>query len=237
MKKDNFGLKQLCWILPALFCTPAFAVDSAPTESGQGVEVAAPHAGETINATDPVKLMKSLTDNLLADLNQNQSKLKADSGYIYQLVDEVLVPHIDTVGMARSVLGHKNQTLWNAATDADREAFTHAFIQMVVRTYAAALSSYTNQTVKYFPIRGGVQGKQKVVVDSQIIRGEGAPPLQINYSLINLKGQWKLYNMSVEGVNLLSSFGSQIQAMINPGVSLSQLTQKIQTHNANTTSS
>jgi phospholipid transport system substrate-binding protein len=231
MRKGSVSLKQLCWMLPILFCTLVFAAVPVAANAGQDAQVVAvPNASEAINASDPVVLLKSLTDRLLAELQNSQAKLKADPDYIYTIVDKILLPYIDQEGMARSVLGRNAR--WANAPDIDRQDFIQTFNRLIVQTYAAALSSYTDQTVKYFPIRGGIQGKKMVKVDSQIIREDG-PPVIITYSLIKIGAQWKVYDMSVEGIALLDSFRSQL----SQGKTVREVTQQIKSHHENNTAS
>jgi len=115
-----------------------------------------------------------------------------------------LLPHVDVTGMSRSVLGRE---AWNKASPADRQAFTQAFTQLVIRTYSTPLAEYTNETVTFLPIRGGLDGSF-TRVSSVIVRPSGQR-IPLSYSLVSKNNDWKIYDLSVEGVSLLQSFRSQ----------------------------
>jgi phospholipid transport system substrate-binding protein len=218
---------QLVLVLPFVFAGAALAQTSV--SGTDGIEVAVPDAKAAINVADPVILMTGVTDHLLAALKQDHAKLAQDPNYIYQIVNNILLPHIDTEGMSRSVLG---RTAWAKATADERQAFTKVFLQTVIQTYSAALNAYTDQTVKYYPLRGGIAGRTLIQIDSQILREQG-PAVSINYRLVKIGNEWKVYDMSVEGVGLLESFRAQVKAELSSGLTLTQLTQKLKSHNAN----
>ena len=96
---------------------------------------------------------------------------------------------------------------WAAASAAEKQEFMQVFTQLVIRTYATPLAEYTNETIKYLPIRGAATG-QFVRVNSVIMRSSGQN-ISLTYSLVSKNDQWKIYDLSVEGVSLLQSFHSQ----------------------------
>lgn len=178
--------------------------------------------------SNPTTMLKSTTDQLIAALKQNKAKLRSQPSYVYTLVNKILLPKVDTIVMSQSVLGRAG---WMKATPAQRKQFTQEFTNTVIRTYASALNSYTDETVRYFPIRGGYQGRQVIQVNSQIVRQSG-PSVPITYSLILRNGQWKIFNLNVEGISLLQSFRSQFAAQLSSGDSIAQIIQNLKKHNA-----
>jgi phospholipid transport system substrate-binding protein len=191
-------------------------------------------ASAKVQSTDPVVFLRGLTDALLARLKTDRSQIQSNPKHVFEIVDQTLVPHVDVSRMARSVIP---RSIWMASSPTDQQAFTKAFLGIVVRTYASALNAYTDQQVKYFPVRGGYQDRKQIQVNSQIIRSDG-PPAQIIYRLVKDGKQWKVYDMTVEGISLLQSFRSQFAAefssMSNNKTALAQLTQKLEQHNAKT---
>jgi phospholipid transport system substrate-binding protein len=123
---------------------------------------------------------------------------------VYQAIERYLLPNIDVNGMSRSVLGRQ---AWNKATPAEKKEFTQAFTQLVIRTYASPLAEYSGETVKFLPLRGEGDGRF-VRVNSVISRPNGQK-IPLSYNLVSKNGQWKVYDLSVEGVSLLQSFRSQ----------------------------
>ena len=149
-------------------------------------------------------MLEQSANQIIATLKQHKSTLKNNHQLIYQSIEQYLLPNVDVSGMSRSVLGRQ---AWSKATPAEKREFTQAFTQLVIRTYASPLAEYSDETVRFMPVRGTVEG-HFVRVDSLIVRSSG-PSIPLSYSLVSKNGQWKIYDLSVEGVSLLQSFRSQ----------------------------
>lgn len=157
----------------------------------------------------PVPMLENSADQILQTLKQNQSSLKSDHHIIYQAIQRYLLPHVDLSGMSRSVLGRQ---AWARATSAEKKEFTDVFTQLVVRTYASPLAEYSGETVKFLPIRGSLETRF-IRVNSVISRPSGQM-IPLSYNLVAKNGDWKIYDLSVEGVSLLQSFRSQFGDML-----------------------
>lgn len=151
-----------------------------------------------------VSMLEESSRQILGILKQNQSRLKTNPEIINQAVERYLLPKVDVAGMSRSVLG---RMAWSKATAAEKAEFSKVFTQLVIRTYANPLAEYTDETIKFLPQKAGVNSRF-VRVSSLIYRSKGKT-IPLNYSLVLINGQWKVYDLSVEGVSLLQSFRSQ----------------------------
>ncbi len=161
--------------------------------------------------SSPVAMLEQIAQQIISTLKQNKGNLKNNHQIIHQAVQRYLLPKVDVSGMSRSVLGRQ---AWNAATPAERSEFSQAFTQLVIRTYATPLAEYTDETVKFLPQRAAATG-QFTRINSVIIRSNGQN-IPLSYSLVAKNGQWKIYDLSVEGVSLLQSFHNQFgQALKN----------------------
>lgn len=157
----------------------------------------------------PVPMLQDSANQILATLKQNQAGLKKNPQIIYQAVEKHFLPKVDVTGMSRSVLG---RVAWTKATASERAQFAQAFTRLVIRTYASPLAQYTDETVKFMPVRGSLDGRF-LKVSSVIVRSKGNN-IPLNYSLVSAGGQWKIYDLSVEGVSLLQSFRSQFAQVL-----------------------
>lgn len=159
--------------------------------------------------SSPVPMLQNSADQIVATLQQHKSELKANHKIIYQAVEHHLLPNVDIYGMSRSVVG---RDAWTKATSAEKEEFTQVFTQLVIRTYASPMAEYTDEKVKFLPVRGNLDGRF-TRVNSVIIRSNGQN-IPLSYSLVTKNGNWKIYDLSVEGVSLLQSFHSQFGAVL-----------------------
>jgi len=154
--------------------------------------------------SSPVLMLEQTANQIIATLKEHKASLKTNQKIIHAAVRQYLLPKVDVAGMSRSVLGRQ---AWNAASASERAEFSQVFTQLVIRTYATPLSEYSDETVKFLPQRTASQGRF-TRVNSLIIRSNG-PNIPLSYSLISKNGQWKIYDLSVEGVSLLQSFRNQ----------------------------
>lgn len=175
---------------------------------------------------DPVAMLQNIANNMIAGLKANKATLKTKPTIVYNLAYHYVVPHANLAEMSKRVLP---PIIWNNATTAQRAAFQKEFTITIIRTYASALTSYKDQTVKFYPVRGHDAGLQTVEVSSDIIGGDN-PPIHIVYRLIRTGSDWKLFDMAVEGVSMLDSFRAQFADILSQG-SLDQLLSRMRQHN------
>ena len=86
-------------------------------------------------ADDAQALVEDTTERMLATLRTQQTVLREHPEHIYDLVEDIVLPHFDFERMARLVLGRH----WRAADAAQRQRFVYEFRTFLVRTYAVAL--------------------------------------------------------------------------------------------------
>jgi phospholipid transport system substrate-binding protein len=178
------------------------------------------------NDGNPIDMVQSLANRMVDNLKANKASLKTNPAKAFALTYKIVVPHADIAEMSKRVLPPQ---IWNNATASQRAKFEGEFTKLLIRTYASALSDYDNQTLRFFPVRGGYQGKSTITVVSQIIRSDGSP-IAVNYSLISKPSGWKLYDMTVEGISLLESFRSQFADKLSQG-NMDSLISEIEKHN------
>lgn len=157
----------------------------------------------------PIPMLEQISQDIIETLKDNKSSLKANPAIIYKAVNTNLVPHVDVLGMSRSVLGRQ---VWTKASAQQRVRFSESFTQLVIRTYATPLAEYSDETVQFLPLRGSLNDRF-IRINSVIVRSTGRN-IQLCYSLVFQDGQWKIYDMSIEGVSLLQSFRSQFAQVL-----------------------
>lgn len=176
----------------------------------------------------PLPMLQAASDQMLAKLKANK-ELKHDTAFIHKIVHEILVPHFDLQTMSRMVVG---RDAWKNATAQQHQQFIAEFTTLLIRTYSTALSSYDDQTIQFYPIRGSLEGQTQTQVDSKILRREG-PAIPVSYRLKLKNNTWKVYDFSVDGVSLIESFRSQFANELAQG-GMTQLLQKLAAHNQQT---
>lgn len=165
-------------------------------------------AQATIESAEEV--VKGTANKVIARLDAEREMLEAEPTRIYGLVDEVIIPHFDFISMSKWVLG-KNS--WRGASEAQREQFIGEFRTLLVRTYAKALLEYSSEKIEYLPSNSNPDSNL-VEVKTRIKQG-GSKDVPIDYRLHVSGGEWKVVDIVVDGVSLVStyrgSFASEIR--------------------------
>jgi phospholipid transport system substrate-binding protein len=175
-------------------------------------------------ASSPMNLMEQVTQQTLGALKENQASLRTNPKVVYGIIYRILLPHVDMQEMSRAVLGKQ---VWMRASLSEKQKFVGQFKLLLVRTYSSALAAYKNETVKFMPLRGH-DNSGRVQVDSMILQ-QGGPSIPVSYRLVLKGGQWKLYDLIVDGVSLVESYRAQFaDAISQNGLSsvINQLAQK-----------
>jgi phospholipid transport system substrate-binding protein len=155
------------------------------------------------SGSPPDQIARAATDKIIALVKENKDAYTKDSGKLFAMVDEHVLPHFDFRAMSRSVLGR----YWREASEDQRQRFTSEFRDLLVRTYATALLKYNDEQIVYQPFRL-VQGDRTATVRSEVHRRDGGPTISINYSFYQTDSGWKVYDVTIEGASLVTTYQS-----------------------------
>jgi phospholipid transport system substrate-binding protein len=163
------------------------------------VPAALPAAEEVM----PDHLLRATIDKIDQLLAMDRGVDPEDPRRLYAMIDfcEEVLPHIDFRGMARSVLG----PAWRKASEEQRVRFTREFRYLLVRIYGAALHKNHDQQIIYLPFFGK-PGDKTAIVKTEVKPAGGGPNVQINYSFYRVNSFWKLYDITVDGVSLVTTY-------------------------------
>jgi len=202
------------WVLLSLMLgvlsTPAFSDEAA-------LKVAV--------VENPVDMLESVTNRVLAELKNHQAMIKANPNKIYDVVNFIILPHVDFVEMAKWIVG---RNAWKAADTATQKAFVQAFKTMIVRTYARSLLEYTDQTIEFLPLREALDTQQRIQVSSVI--EDNGQTTHIDYYVLRESGDWKIYDIVIEGVSLVQGYRSQFADDVRQG-GVASVLEAIRRHN------
>jgi len=154
--------------------------------------------------------VKSIADDVITILKKDKD-LQSDPEKVYALAEDKILPNFNFDRVSRLVLG-KNYT---KASKEQQEAFQKEFRTLLIHTYASALSKYRNQVIEYKPLRD-VTDPNQVVVKTLILQ-PGGQPLGVDYSLEQSGDAWKVYDIVIEGVSLVTNYRGQFSAEIRQG--------------------
>ena len=162
-------------------------------------------------ATDAEAMVRQVTDDVLATLRQDRGREAGGHRKAIALIEDKIAPHFDFQRMTQLAVGAG----WRQASAAQREQLTRAFRTLLVRTYANSLTAYRDQTVHFKPSSAAPQDDE-VTVRSEI-RQRGAPPIGLDYRLENTGGAWKVFDVTVANVSLVTTYRSSFASELAQG--------------------
>ena len=181
---------------------------------------------------------KAIAADLLApqiaiETTSNQLKVKLqdknftkDFAQINLFVEEVINPHVDFNRISALVLGK----LWKKATREEKVRFKKEFQTLLVRTYSRAFVEFKDWSVRFLPYKLK-EGDKKVIVKTQILQ-PGIQPLAVNYRMVLTKGEWKVYDIMIEGVSLVTNYRTSIKNEVKKFGSLSAVIDELARKNS-----
>jgi phospholipid transport system substrate-binding protein len=174
---------------------------------------------------NPVEMLESVTNRVLAELKSHQAIIKANPKKIYDVVNFIVLPHVDFVEMAKWVVG---RNAWKAADTATKKEFVQAFKTMIVRTYARSLLEYTDQTIEFLPLRETLGSQPRIQVASVI--EDNGQTTHIDYYLLRESEDWKIYDIVIEGVSLIQGYRAQFADDVRQG-GVAAVLEAVRRHN------
>lgn len=173
-------------------------------------------------ATEPEALVKDVTEEVLTILRQDKELQAGNRQRAMGLIESKIAPHFDFPRMTGLAVGRG----WREAQPAQRETLATEFRTLLVRTYANALTAYKDQTVSFKPTRNT---GDEVTVRSQINKA-GAPPVALDYQLARSGNGWKVFDVAIDNVSLVTNYRGSFQAEMGKG-GIEGLTRALQEQN------
>lgn len=155
--------------------------------------------------------VKGVADDVLAIVKKDKDIQSGDQEKVFALAEEKILPNFNFDRVCRLVLG-KN---FSKSSKEQQDAFEREFRTLLIRTYASALSKYRNQTIEYKPLRDVADDKH-VTVKTQILQ-PGGQPIGVDYTLEQSGDVWKVYDITIEGVSLVTNYRGQFSNEIRQG--------------------
>ena len=151
----------------------------------------------------PDALVQRVTDEVLDIVRKDKEIQGGNTQKAIELVDKKVLPYFNFQHMTALALGKE----WKKASPQQQTQLTAEFKTLLVRTYSNALTSYKNQKIVYKPFKMA-DGETDVLVRTEI-QQPGAKPVQLDYSLEKLDGNWKVYDVVVAGISLVTNYRDQ----------------------------
>lgn len=158
-------------------------------------------------AATPDQALRGTTEQIQKLIKDNYQTYRADLPTFYKAVDDVVVPRFDVPYIAQLVLA----THYKTATPEQRTRFAESFKNMLVRAYGnAMLDNYNSIQIEWLPVR--VDG-ERALVNTSMSSGAGQK-YAIGFRVRKVADDWKVFDIAVENISLITNFRSQLSAEI-----------------------
>jgi len=149
----------------------------------------------------PDVLVKTITDEVTAALKKDKDIQAGDTKKAADLIETKIVPHFNFIRMARIAMARN----WRSATPEQQKEIASEFKTLLVRTYSTALVNYKEHQIDYKPLRAKPEDSE-VTVKSDVKPSGSTQPVTIDYELEKTDNGWKIYDVKVDGVSLVTTY-------------------------------
>ena len=157
----------------------------------------------------PDALAKNTTNEVLRIVRQDKEIKNGNSKKILDLVEQKVLPNFDFQHMTQLAVGKH----WPKATSEQQQALVDEFRTMLVRTYSSALANVSDYKIEFKPFNAAPNDTE-VTVNTEVSK-PGAPPIPIDYRMEKKNGAWKVFDVQVDNVSLVTvyrnSFNSEVR--------------------------
>ena len=172
----------------------------------------------TALADEPLKIIETRVDRIVKILGDKGLPEDVKVKRLEKAADETF----DYVYLSRMTLGRN----WLNLDDSQRSEFVDLYHQLLEKNYMGQLLKYTDEKVVFD--RQTMMSETKAEVDSNVVSSDKKIP--ITYRLIRRDGDWKVYDLVIEGISLVSNYRTQFNDILSrqtPAEMLAILKKKV----------
>ncbi len=148
----------------------------------------------------PDQLVQAITSEVIGIIKKDKEIQAGNSKRVQELVESRVLPYFNFARMTQIAMAVN----WRRATPEQQQALVMEFKTLLVRTYSNALSLYRDQVIDFKPLRARPEDTE-VTVRSEI-KQRGQQPLALDYDMEKSVQGWKVYDVKVGGVSLISTY-------------------------------
>ncbi|MGN8276164.1 phospholipid-binding protein MlaC [Pseudomonas sp. SMV71] len=164
---------------------------------------ALPLMANAVAAPSAHEIIKTTTDQLLADLSANKERYKNDPSAFYDSLNRIVGPVVDADGISKSIMTVKYS---RKATPEQMGRFQENFKRSLFQFYGNALLEYNNQGITVDPAKDESGERTSV---GMTVKGNNGAVYPVSYTLEKINGEWKVRNVIINGINIGKLFRDQ----------------------------
>jgi phospholipid transport system substrate-binding protein len=153
----------------------------------------------------PDALVKSNVEDVLSVIKQSK-----DRRALNDLAEKKVLPHFDFQAMTQLAVGKS----WREASQDQQRRLEHAFRGLLVNTYTAALNQSAVGDAKVEVKPAQVKPEQNDVTVKTVATQSSGKPVAIDYRMKRTANGWKVYDVVVENLSLVTNYRDSFSAEI-----------------------
>ena len=152
----------------------------------------------------PSELVLANTQRVLSTLEERRAEFTRDRAALEAFVKSEFETMFDRDYAARQVLGRHGR----GADDAEIAYFADALADGLLRRYGSSLLDFNTRLQARIVSENALPRGLGVRVASELVR-QGGEPIPVTFLMRQSGGQWKVFDVQVEGVSFVSTFRRQ----------------------------
>jgi phospholipid transport system substrate-binding protein len=174
-----------------------------------------------LNAGDASKQLGATIDGFIPIISKTpREELQANG--LPESARKLIVARFDFSDMTKRSLGRH----WKSLNAREQKQFVDAFTQWQLISFGQTVRSFRGDKVEF--IRELQDGKD-VSVETKLV-ARYSEDLPIDYWLHNVNGQWKVFNMVIDRVDIVKNVNAQFERVVAKS-SLQELLQRVKDQN------
>ena len=190
--------------LLSLFIASALLAGAPLLASAQAAKPAAAAPAAQGSAS---KLVLDSSTRILGTLEQRRAEFRKDPAALKQFINGEFNRMFDRDYAARLVLGVHGR----GASEADVKLFSDALADNLMARYGTSLLDFNSKLRVRVKSETPLPGNRGVKVSSEMLR-DGGEPIPVDYLMRNVGGQWRVFDVMVEGISYVQTFKNQFDA-------------------------
>ena len=154
-------------------------------------------SGTALAQTAPDALVKSTMNEVMSAI-----KTSKDKRALQEVAEKTVVQHFDFQAMTRLAVGK----YWREASPAQQKSLENAFRSLLVNTYATALTQATPADQSVEVRATPMKPADDDVTVKTLVKESGRKPIAIDYRMAKADGGWKVYDVVVENLSLVTNY-------------------------------
>lgn len=164
---------------------------------------------------EPKKVIESAAERIISILSQKDQSAE----HRVQEIEKIAFEIFDFTTMSKLVLARN----WRKLSKEQKGEFVREFKRSLARTYGTRLDRYDQEQVEIYGSQ--IEPRDDVSIKTRMVGGQfdGA---ELSYRLRKRQDRWRIIDVVIEGISLVSNYRSQFSEILNRG-SIDELLQKL----------